>query len=142
MMLVPRKNRYGLGLFDDFFNDPFFHPNEKVIPAMMKTDIKEKEGNYILEMDIPGFSKEDIKIDLEDGYLTVIARTRKEEIDEENGKYIHKERFYSSCKRSFYVGNSVNENDINANYDKGILTLSFPSKKDDKKEEKKYIEIQ
>ena len=93
MMMIPRRNSFDL--FDEMFNDPFFEKGySKKEASLMKTDIKEKDGNYILEIDIPGYNKEDIKIELENGYLTVAA-AKEEKVDEEDKKshYIHKERF-------------------------------------------------
>ena len=108
----------------------------------MKTDVKEKDGNYTLEIDIPGYDKEDIKIELEDGYLTVRA-AKEESKDEEDKKshYIHKERFYGQCSRSYYVGDNVKEEDVKASFKNGILSLTFPKEDAKKVETKKYIQI-
>lgn len=108
----------------------------------MKTDVKEKDGNYILEIDVPGYSKDDIKIELENGYLTVTAE-KVENKDEEDKKshYIHKERFYGKCSRSYYAGEDVKEEDIKAAFKNGILTIEFPKEKEEKIEGKKYIQI-
>ena len=108
----------------------------------MKTDVKEKDGNYILEIDVPGYSKEDIKIELENGYLTVTAE-KEENKDEEDKKsrYIHKERFYGKCSRSYYAGDNVKEEDIKATFKNGILKIEFPKEKKEEIESKKYIQI-
>ena len=123
MMLVPRRNSFDL--FDDFFDDGFFQKNTK---SMMKTDIREKSDKYVLDIDLPGFEKENINISLENGYLNVSAKSEneKEEIDEE--KYLHKERFYGECTRSFYVGEDIEEQDINASFKNGILKIEVPKK--------------
>lgn len=142
MMMIPRKNNFDL--FDEVFNDPFFERGfVKKENNLMRTDIKEKDGNYILEIDIPGYDKKDIKIELEDGYLTVSA-SKEEKKDEEDKKihYIHKERFYGKCSRSFFAGENVKEDDIKANFKNGILTLTFPKEETKKIERKKYIQIE
>lgn len=137
MMLVPRND---FDLFDDIFGDPFFH---KMDSKLMKTDIREDKDSYIIDMDLPGFDKKDIKIDITDGYLTINAKTSNENEDKDkHGKYIRKERYYGECSRSFYIGEDVVEDDIKATFKNGILTLEVP--KEDIKEktpEKKYIEI-
>ena len=105
MMLVPRRN---FDLFDDLFDDNFFNKKEK---NLMKTDIKEKKDKYIIEMDLPGFEKENIKLELNNGYLTISGK-QENKIDEEEEKYVHKERFYGECTRSFYVGDNIKEDKI------------------------------
>lgn len=136
-MMLPRLTKFDV--LDDMFNEPFFTKRESQI---MKTDIKEKDGNYILDIDLPGCKKEDINIELNDGYLTISA-TINHAIDnsDEKENYIHKERFYGKCSRSFYAGENLKEEDISASFKNGILTVTF--KKDDVKNEsnKKYIEI-
>ena len=87
-MMIPRRNRNGLDVFDEVFMDPFFGEKENKI---MKTDVKEKDGNYVLEIDVPGYDKEDIQIELQDGYITVTA-TRNEEKEDKNSKYLKRER--------------------------------------------------
>ena len=135
MMLVPRRN---LDLFDDFLDDNFFNKKEK---SLMKTDIKEKKDKYIIEMDLPGFEKENIKLELNNGYLTITGK-QENKIEEEEEKYVHKERFYGECTRSFYVGDNIKEEDIEAEFKNGTLKIDIP-KKDEQKEnpETKQIEI-
>ena len=141
MMIVPRKN---FDLFDDFFDDPFFHKEERhphPMP-MMKTDSRENEKNYIIDVDLPGFEKENIKIDVEDGYLNINASMNSSEDEEEKGKFIRRERYSGECSRSFYVGEDVESEDIKATFKNGILTLEVPKVEDKKKlPDKKYIEI-
>ena len=137
MMMVPRRNSNGLDIFDDVFADPFFSEKENRI---MRTDLKEKEGKYYLEIDIPGFDKEDIKIELQDGYLTISAE-KDDEKEEKHVKYLKRERFSGMCSRSYYVGDNVKEEDIKANFKNGILTVEFPKEQEKKIEEKKYIPI-
>ena len=144
MKLVPRNNNLGVSLFDnmfdDFFKDPFFTRNNSV--KVMKTDIQEKDDKYILDMDLPGYDKEDIKAQLKDGYLTITAQknTSNDEKDEE-GNYIRRERYCGKCSRSFYVGDSIKEEDIKASFNNGILELTFPKEVPQKEEEMKYITI-
>ena len=108
----------------------------------MKTDIQEKDNNYVLDMDLPGYEKEDIKAQLKDGYLTITAQknTSNDDKDEE-GNYIRRERYCGKCSRSFYVGDSIKEEDIKANFNNGILELTFPKEVEQKVEEMKYITI-
>lgn len=136
-MMVPRRNSNGLDIFDDVFADPFFSEKENRI---MRTDLKEKEGKYYLEIDIPGFDKEDIKIELQDGYLTISAE-KDDEKEEKHVKYLKREKFSGMCSRSYYVGDNVKEEDIKANFKNGILTVEFPKEQEKKIEEKKYIPI-
>lgn len=136
MMLVPRND---FDLFDDIFRDPFFTRNEN---KMMKTDIRENKDNYVIDVDLPGFDKKDIKIDVTDGYLTINAKVSNEANDKEKGKYIRKERYYGECSRNFYVGEDVKSDDIKASFKNGILSLELPKVEESKKApEKKYIEI-
>ena len=97
-MMIPSRRNF----FDEVFDEPIFSKKEA---KMMKTDIKEKDGNYIFTIDVPGFEKENINIELDGGYLTVSATMNKNVDDEEkDGKYIYKERYSGECSRSFYVG--------------------------------------
>jgi len=135
MMLVPRRN---FDLFDDFFDDNFFNKKEK---NLMKTDIKEKKDKYVIEMDLPGFEKENIKLELNNGYLTISGK-QENKIDEEEEKYVHKERFYGECTRSFYVGDNIKEEDIEAEFKNGTLKIDIPKKEEQKEiPETKQIEI-
>lgn len=136
MMLVPRKNNFDL--FDNFFgNDDFFAKKE----SLMKTDIKETDSKYIIEMDLPGFDKENINLELNNGYLAISAKQEREEKDEENTKYVCKERFYGECSRSFYVGDDITEEDIDAEFKNGILIVNVPKKIEPEEKEIKKIEI-
>ena len=126
----------GENLFDDFFADPFglMSANRtdealygKHARNMMKTDVRELDGSYELDIDLPGFKKDEISVDLKNGYLTIGATKGldKDEKDK-NGKYIRRERYAGVCSRSFYVGNVVRPEDISAKYEDGILKLSVP----------------
>ena len=136
MMLIPRNN---FDLFDDIFNDQFFRGNEN---KMMKTDIRESENSYTIDVDLPGYNKENIKVDITDGYLNINAKMEEKDDKEEKGKFIRRERFFGECSRSFYIGDDISEDDIKASFKNGILSLEIPKVDETKKEqEKKYIEI-
>ena len=138
MMMIPRRRDFDL--LDDMFGGVFFNEGES---KLMKTDIKEKKDEYVIDIDLPGYEKEGIKLNIQDGYLTVHATVNKEEKDEEKGKFVRKERYSGECSRSFYVGENVTENENKAKFKKGTLTIEIP-KKEEKKElhEKKYIPIE
>ena len=143
LSLTPRT--FGMNLFNDM-DDLFDYGNRgffRSSPDVMKTDIKEKEGLYLLTMDLPGFSKEDIKAELKDGYLTITAEKNSEDEnkDDKSGWVVH-ERHSGSCSRTFYVGENITENDIKAAFKDGTLNLSFPKEKAPAEPEKKYIAIE
>ena len=139
MMMLPRK-RNDFDLWDEMFRDPFFTGERE--SKLMKTDIKEKKDKYIVDIDLPGYEKEDIKIEIVNGYLIVNAKTSHHKDEKEEGKYVRKERFVGECSRSFYVGEDVKQEDIKASFRNGTLKIEIP-KKDEPKElpEKKYIPI-
>ena len=137
MMLVPRRNSFDL--FDDFFDDGFFTKSPK---NLMKTDIKEKHDKYVVEIDLPGFEKQNIDLSLNKGYLNIKAKVNKEENNDKSEKYLHRERFYGECSRSFYVGDDIEEKDINAEFKNGILKIDIPKKElNNQNKEIKQIEI-
>ena len=137
-MLVPRRNSFDL--FDDFFKDDFFSKKQ---PNLMKTDIKEKNDKYIIEMDLPGYEKDNIIISLEKGYLGITAKAFKEESNEDEGKLLHQERYYGQCSRNFYVGEDLTEEDIRAEFKNGILKIEVAKKENVQETSKaKTIEIQ
>ena len=141
-MLVP--SIFGENLFDDFMDFPFdddfwgrknplYGKNAK---RMMKTDIRETDGSYELDVDLPGFKKDEIQASLENGYLTISAAKGLDKDDKEKeGKYIRQERYAGAMSRSFYVGDEVTQDEIKAKYEDGILKLSIP-----KKEKKPAVE--
>ena len=153
-MLMP--SIFGEDLFDDFMRDfPFYYDtDEKRIEKklygrrgknLMKTDIRETDHSYELEMDLPGFKKDEVKVTLEDGYLTISAAKGLDEDEQEKktGRYIRKERYAGACERSFYVGEDITHEDIKGEFKHGILKLSIPKKEAKPAvEEKKYITIE
>ena len=126
---------FGENLFDDFFSDPF----EMMVPqgrdplygkhakGLMKTDVRETDGSYELDVDLPGFKKDEIHVDLKDGYLTIsAAKGLDKDESAKDGKYIRQERDAGACSRSFYVGETARPEDIAAKYEDGILRVSVP----------------
>ena len=133
---------FGENLFDDFFSDdfpmfpmwngrsPLYGKNAK---NLMKTDVRETENSYELDIDLPGFKKGEIGLDLRNGYLTISAsKGLDKDTKDKEGKYIRQERYAGSCSRSFYIGTGVESKDVTAKYEDGILRISFP--KETKKE--------
>ena len=150
-MLMP--SIFGEDMFDEFMRGfPFFDNSaennvEKKLYGhnaknVMKTDIKELEGGYELEIDLPGFTKEEVAAELKDGYLTISAAKGldKDEQEKETGKYIRRERYAGNLSRSFYIGD-VKQEDVKAAFKNGILSISVPKEDKKAKEEKKYITI-
>lgn len=132
MHLIP-KNTFFREIFDDLFDMPIMRSGD-----IMRSDIYEEDDNYVVEMDIPGFNKEDLLVDYNNGYLNIIAK--KETEQEKNKNYIRRERYYGEYKRSFYVGD-IDESLIKANFENGILKVIFP-KKQLEDNSKKVIEIE
>ena len=148
-MLMP--SIFNDNVFDDFFEFPFYDDKaEKKLYGhhaanLMKTDIQEYDDGYTLEMDLPGFKKEEIQIELNNGYMTISAAKGldEDEKDKKSGKYIRRERYTGSCQRSFYVGEDVTEEDIKAEFKHGILKLFIPKKEAKPAvEQKKYVSIE
>ena len=143
-----RPSIYGDGfvenMFDDFFRDPFFNTGKMRTVDKMSTDIKEFDSEYQIEMDLPGFAKEDVRAELKNGYLTIRAgRSTTKDEKEENGRYIRKERYSGHYQRSFYVGENVTQDDIKARFADGVLTIVVPKiTKKPEVEETKYISIE
>ena len=124
-------------MFSDLFDDPFFEgwrnmdraaacdPNMSA--GMMSTDVRETDKGYMVDIDMPGFKKDDISLDLQNGYLTVSAhRNSSHEDKDDNGRWLRRERYAGSCSRSFYVGEDVKDSDIHASYKDGTLGLEMP----------------
>lgn len=136
-------------MFDDFMDDFVFPNVDKVLYGkhasnLMKTDVKETDSGYEVDIDLPGFKKDEIQMQLENGYLTVSAsKGLNKDEKNEDGRYVRRERYAGSVSRSFYVGENVTEKDIHPKYENGILSFKMP--KDDKKaveEKKHYIAIE
>ena len=149
-MMMP--SIFGESLFDDDWMDfpferEFFGKKNplygKHAKNMMKTDVRETENGYEVDIDLPGFKKDEINAKLENGYLTISASKGldKDEKDKE-GKYIRQERYAGAMSRSFYVGEELTQEDIKAKYENGILKLSLPKKEAKAVEQKRYIEIE
>lgn len=124
-------------MFSDLFDDPFFEGWRNVDHAvaggptmqmgMMNTDVRETDKDYIVDIDMPGFRKDDISLNLQNGYLTVSARRDDSHEDKDgNGRWLRRERYAGSCSRSFYVGKDVKDSDIHASYKDGTLCLEMP----------------
>ena len=124
MKLIPRNYDLFADVFDDMFNSSL----TRGVSSIMKTDIHEKDGNYVVDVELPGYKKEDIGIDLKNGYLSISAK-HETNVTEKNvkGYVIHEERSFGSCSRSYYVGEYVKPEDIKAKFDNGILTLVIPN---------------
>lgn len=130
-------NRYG---FNDHFFEDFFYPNLSY-DKMLKTDIEENDKEYVLKMDVPEIKKEDLKISLKNGYVTIIA-SFKDQNSEKNKKYLQKERYYGSFSRSFYFGDTLQEEDVKAKLNQGVLTLHIFKKEKNNKKENQFISIE
>ena len=148
-MMLP--SIFGEDLFDEMmdfpFEDDFFGKRNplygKKAKNMMKTDVKEHEDGYEVDIDLPGFKKDELNLDLTDGYLTISASKGLDKDEEDKkGKYIRKERYAGSMSRSFYVGDGITEEDIKAKYENGILKLSIPKKEAKAVDQKKHIAIE
>ena len=141
---------FGESLFDNMFpfDEKFFTEKKdplygKNVSRLMKTDVRETEKTYELDIDLPGFKKDEIQIELKDGYLTVSAEKGLDKDEEDKkGKYIRKERYAGAMQRSFYVGENLTQEDIKAKYENGILRLSVPKKEAKPVETKKTIAIE
>ena len=140
---IQNRSNKGYGIFDPFFDSFFRFPNLKneikEMEKLMKTDVIEKENNYEIEIELPGYDKQDINLELANGYLTITAN-KSEQIENKtkNNIYIRQERIFGNCARSFYVGD-IREEDITASLEKGILNINIH--KQSNKEMKRKIEI-
>ncbi|MDY3869000.1 MAG: Hsp20/alpha crystallin family protein [Pyramidobacter sp.] len=148
-MMLPSV--FGENLFDELLNEPFernFFTRSNPLYGkrgqnIMKTDVKEKEDAYEVDVDLPGFKKEDVAVKLENGYLTISAAkqlSREEQPEKHN--YIRKERYEGSCSRSFFIGDDIRKEDISAKLEDGILRLTFPKKGQKEIEQSKVIAIE
>ena len=152
-MLVP--SIFSDNFFDDFFEFPFIDDRAEKnaerklyghhVANLMKTDIKEFDDKYEVEIDLPGFKKDEVQVELKDGYLVVSAEKGldEDEKDKKSGKYLRRERYAGNMSRSFYVGEDITETDIHAKFENGILMLDIPKKEEKKPvDEKRYVTIE
>ena len=142
---------FGESLFDDWFGFPYRDFESDVdhklygkhAARVMKTDLKDHDDHYELEVDLPGFKKDQIDLQLQNGYLTITAsKGLEEDSKDKKGKIIHQERYAGSMTRSFYVGDHVTEEDVKAKFEDGVLTLDFPKEEPKKLPERRSIQIQ
>lgn len=146
-MLAP--SIFGMRDFFDDFGDVFgLEPafrRQAVAMKNINSDVKEVDGGYQIDMELPGYTKEDIKAQLKDGYLTITAEhaENKDEKDDKNERYIRRERYYGKCQRNLYVGEDITEEDVKAKFENGILTMFVPKKEEKPQvEENKFIAIE
>ena len=137
-----------MDLFDDFDRDFFrgFGRPERALygknaARMMKTDVKETDEGYELAVDLPGMKKDEIHLDLQNGYLTISTQKNLENKEEKNGKLLRQERYTGTMQRSFYVGDNLTEEDVQSKYEGGVLTVKLPKREAKKDPEKKQILI-
>lgn len=151
---------FGENLFDDWMDFPFNRDFEKAFETeffpsknplygkhaknMMKTDVRDMEDHYEVDIDLPGFKKEEVNVELKDGYITVSAAKGldKEEKDEKSGKYIRRERYMGSMSRSFYIGEDITQEEVHAKFEDGILQLTIPKKEAKAISQNNYIAIE
>ena len=141
---------FGENLFDDFFSDPFGMMVSqgrdplygKHAKNLMKTDVRETDTGYEVDIDLPGFKKDEISVELKDGYLTVSAAKGLDKDEKKKGRYIRQERYAGQCSRSFYVGESVQPKDVHAKFEDGILKLSLPKAEQPKLPDHRTITIE
>ncbi len=147
-MLLP--SIFGESLLDDLMDMPRFEFPDidrklygKNAAHVMKTDVREHDGGYEVDIDLPGFKKDEIKLALENGYLSVsAAKALNNDEKDKKGKVIRQERYSGSMQRSFYVGEGLTEEDIKAKFEDGVLKLSVPKKEKEAVPEKKLIQIE
>lgn len=136
---------------DSFFKDPFDSAFDEMFrngfanagTRAMNTDVQDLGDRYQMEMELPGYEKQDLKADLKNGYLTISAEHNSEkDVKDENGKFVRRERYTGHCQRSFYVGEDLKKEDIKASFENGVLKLLIPKKEAPAVEEEKYIAIE
>ena len=141
---------FGENLFDELFDDAFRPMWDmdralygKHARAVMKTDVRETDSGYELDIDLPGFKKDEVKLDLKDGYLTIsAAKGLDRDEKDKQGRYIRQERYAGQCSRSFYVGDSIQPTDVHAKFEDGILKLTLPKVAQEKLPEHNTIAIE
>ena len=147
-MLLPSV--FGENLFDDWFQFPDFRSLDRAdrklygrhADRVTRTDVRELDDHFELDVDLPGFNKEDIGLELHDGYLTVKAEKKLNNEEKKEGKFIRHERYFGSMQRSFFVGESLTEEDVKAAFKDGVLQVQVPKKEEKKLPEKKLIAIE
>ncbi|MBQ8130527.1 MAG: Hsp20/alpha crystallin family protein [Clostridia bacterium] len=144
-MLMP--SIFAENLFDDWFDFPSFRNMDRQLYGKhytreMKTDVREHDDHYEVDIDLPGFKKDQIQLTLEKGYLTVTAAKKVEKDEGEKGKTLRKERYDGTLQRSFYVGDALTEKDITAKLEHGVLSLAIPKRNEEKLPEKQLIAIE
>ena len=143
---------FGENLFDEFFDDdfpmipmrsirnPLYGKNAK---NLMKTDVRETDNTYELDIDLPGFKKDEVQLDLKDGYLTIsAAKGLDKDQEDKKGKYIRQERYAGACSRSFFVGEEIEPRDVSAKFEDGILKITLPKKEQETLPENSTIAIE
>jgi len=137
MRYVPAR----VSLFDDFFRDSFNERNRKAL-SIMKTDITEKDGSYLFDIELPGYAKEEINVELTNGYLLVSAgKDENKEEKDDQGNVIRRERVTGRCSRRYYIGDNYSEEDISAKFENGELKITLAAKTAEESTEKKNITI-
>ncbi len=145
-MMMP--SIFGENLLSDWMDFSFPDIDKKLYGKnsanLMKTDVREKDHDYEVSIDLPGFAKDEVKAELKDGYLIIsAAKNINNDQKDKDGKYLRRERYTGNMSRSFYVGKNVTEEDIHAKFENGILLLDIPKKDEEKKtEEKRYVTIE
>ena len=139
-MLLANKD----SLFDEMFREPFFpRPFENTSSQFMKTDVHENDKSYLLEIELPGYSKDDIEASLENGYLTIKGtKNSSHEEKDDKGNCIRCERYSGNCQRSFFIGKDITPEDIKASFTDGILSLTVPKRNTDLIENNNKISIE
>ena len=139
MKYMPRS----YDLFDDVFDDFFRVPSFNNMGSVMKTDVREKDGYYYLDVELPGYNKEDVNIEISDGYLNIKASHNADQEEKDSkGNLIRQERSFGSCSRSFYVGENIHSEDIQAKFNNGVLEISLPSKEQKRIQTAENVQIQ
>jgi HSP20 family molecular chaperone IbpA len=139
MSYVPEKRN---SVFDDLMENVFEPFDMPAMNSLMKTDIRKKDDKYLLDIDLPGYNKEDIKISLYNGTLNITAEHHDTQEDKDKkGNVLRQERYSGACSRSYYVGEGIKDSDVHASYKDGILTVEVPTEEKKEQEEKKYIDI-
>lgn len=138
MRYIPTNNRFNI--FDDMFDN--FVPRVSELNSIMKTDVYEKDGYYSLDVELPGYTKQDVSIDLEGGYLKIQAKHEHSNEETNNrGQLIRQERTFGTCSRSFYVGDNIKAEDVQAKFENGILNITLPSKEQKAIETRQSVSI-